>query len=137
MTRPGSTRSLRAGAGVGAGLTGWLALDSFVSGGLASGRPGGLEFLLFWGLPLTGASLFLAWVSVRGGGPGTRRVARSGCLGAFLAGGGVCAILLAAPLVLPWDALHGAVAAVQFGPLAAMLGGLAGLVRARMRERRR
>ena len=130
-------RALRAAAGLGAGLTGWFALDSLRSAGLRSGGSGSFAFLVFWGLPLATLSALLAWVALRGGDPAALRIARSGCLGALLVGGGVCVMLLASPLVLSWDALRGAVYAVQFAPLAGMLGGLGGLGVARMRERRR
>jgi hypothetical protein len=137
VTTGASHLPLRAGAGLAAVLAGWLALDSLQSAGLRSGGAGGLVFVLAWGLPLAALSAFLAWVALRGGDPGVRRIARAGCAGALLAGGGVTVMLLASALVLPWDALRGAVAAVQLAPLAGMLGGLGGLGAARMRERRR
>jgi hypothetical protein len=130
-------RALRVVAGLGAVLTGWFALDIYRSGVLGSGGAGDLAFVVFWGLPLATLSVFLACVALRGGDPGTRRVARSGCLGALVVGGGVAASLLAGSLVLSWDALRGAVSAVQLAPLAGMLGGLAWLGLAGMRKRRR
>jgi hypothetical protein len=136
VTNGHSLLIFRAGAGLGAGLTGWFAVDSFRSAALGSGGPGSLEFILFWGFPLAIVSVFLWWVALRGASSETRRVARAGCYGALLLGGGAFALLLSSPLVLPWDALRGAVTAVQFAPLAGMLGLLAGLVVARMRKRR-
>jgi hypothetical protein len=130
-------RTLRAGAGLGALLAGWFALDSFRFSALSSRGSGGLGFFVFWGLPLAAAALFLAWVALRSGNSASWRVARSGCFGAALLGGGAFALLLATPLVLSWDALRAAVAAVQFAPLAGMLGGLFGLWVPRMRKRRR
>jgi hypothetical protein len=132
-----SLRALRAVAGSGAILAGWLALDSFRSGILGAGGAEDMAFVVFWGLPLATLSVFLAWVALRGGDAGTRRVAGSGCLGALFVGGSVVAILLASPLILSWDVLRGAVSAVQLAPLAGMLGGLGGLGLAGMQKRRR
>ena len=137
MTSEVPRRALRAAAGLGAGLAGWFALDCFRSGVFSSGGAADMAFVVFWGLPLATLSVFLAWVALRGGEPGTLRAAGSGCVGALLVGGGVAAILLASHLVVSRDALRGAVSVLQLAPLAGMLGGLGGLGLAGMRKRRR
>jgi hypothetical protein len=114
-----------------------VAVDSAAGGGLASGAADDLSFLLLWPLPFAVASAFLGWYAVRGGGEDVGSAARHGCVGGALVGGGVFLVLLASPLLLPWDALSGAVAAFQYAPLASVVGLLMGIVTSRMRKRRR
>ncbi|MBT8479176.1 MAG: hypothetical protein KJO06_09670 [Gemmatimonadetes bacterium] len=134
--RTGRARVLRAAATLGAVLTAWVALDSVAGGGLASGAADDLSFLLLWPLPFAVTAAFLGWYALRGGRVDVAGAARHGCVGGALVGGGVFLLLLASPLLLPWDALSGAVAAFLYAPLASVVGLLIGVVTARMRKRR-
>ena len=127
---------LRVAAGLGAIVAGWIALDSLVSGVLTAGASGGSEFFLYWGIPFAAAAVFLGWFALLGGRAAARDVAKHGCMGSVLLGGGVFLLYLVSPLVLPWDALGGAVAAFLHGPLAAVLGLVVGLTFGVMRKRR-
>ncbi len=73
---------------------------------------------------------------MRGGRKDVRDVARHGCLGGLLAGGGVFLLFLVSPLFLSWDALSGAVAGFLYAPMAAVTGLLIGVAMASMRKRR-
>lgn len=127
---------LRAAAGLGAIVAGWIALDSLVSGALTAGASGGFEFFLFWGLPFGVAAVFLGWFALLGGRAEVRDVAKHGCFGALLLGGGVFLIFFASPLLRPWDALSGTVAAFLYGPLAAVIGLAIGTALGAMQRRR-
>ncbi len=118
--------ALRAVSGIGAILAAWVAGDSILSGMTGSGS--GTSFILFWGVPFAVAAVFLAWFAVRGSRAAVRATARSGCLHALALGGAVFLVLFASPLILPWDALRGAVAAFMYAPLAAAIGLAIGLV---------
>jgi len=136
VRRSGERRALRVAAGLGTVLAAWAALDSVVGGGLASGATDDLEFFLLWPLPLAVASAFLGWYALRGAREDVRYTARHGCLGGLLAGGGVFLLFFASPLLLSWDALSGAVAALLYAPLAAVVGLSMGTALAMMRKRR-
>ena len=73
---------------------------------------------------------------MRGGRKDVRDAARHGCVGGFLAGGGVFLLFFASPLFLSWDALSGAVAGFLYAPMAAVIGLLIGIAMTTMRKRR-
>ena len=124
-------------AAVGAALAAWVAIDSLMGSGLASGAADDPEFFLFWGVPFACVAVFLGWYALRGGRSEARDNAKHGCLGGVLLGGGVFLLYLASPLLLPRDALGGVVAGFQYGPLAAVLGLAIGTVLGVMQKRRR
>jgi hypothetical protein len=136
MSHRRTTLFIRLGAAIGAVLAAWVAVDTLVSNVITAGAAGGAEFFMFWGVPFVAASVFLGWYAVRGGHPEARELAPAGCLGGSMAGGFVFLALLLTPLVLPWDMLRGAVAAVQYAPLAATLGLGLGIIARRIRQRR-
>lgn len=123
-------------AAAGAALTAWAAIDSLLGGGSASGTAGASQFLLLWVLPFATAAIFLGWYAMRGGRKDVRDAARHGCVGGFLAGGGVFLLFFASPLFLSWDALSGAVAGFLYAPMAAVIGLLIGIAMTTMRKRR-
>jgi len=123
-------------AAVGAGLTAWVAVDSLLGGGSASGSPDESQFLLFWGLPFAAAAVFLAWYALRGRRVETRNAARQGCLGGFVAGGGAFLLVLASSLFRSGDTLNGVVAGLLYAPIAGVIGLCVGVAVARMRKRR-
>ena len=123
-------------AAAGAGLTAWVAVDSLLGGGSASGPADASQFLLLWGLPFAAAAAFFGWYAMRGGREEVRDAARHGCLGGILAGGGAFLLVLASSLFRPWDALSGVVAGFVYAPIAAVFGLGAGIALARMRKRR-
>ena len=128
------SRGLAAAA---AALAAWVAIDSLLGGGAASGMRDDSRFLLLWGLPFAVAAVFLGWYAIRGGREYVRDVARRGCLGGFLVGGGTFLLFFASPLFRSWDALSGAVAAFLYAPLAAVVGLVTGIaVGVRLRKRR-
>lgn len=132
----GSGPGLRWLAAAGAVLASWVAIDGLLGSGLASGAAGDPEFYLYWGVPFAVAAVFLGWFALRGGRPETTCVAKHGCLGGILLGAAVFLLYFASPLLVPWDALSGAVAAFLYGPLAAVVGLLIG-VAVGWRKRRR
>jgi hypothetical protein len=123
-------------ASVGAGLTAWVAVDSFLGGGSASGSADESQFLLLWGLPFAAAAVFLAWYAIRGRRVETRNAARQGCMGAFVAGGSAFLLVLAGSLFRPGDTLNGVVAGFVYAPIAGVIGLCIGLAVATMRKRR-
>ena len=123
-------------AAVGAALAAWVAIDSLMGSGLVSGAADDPEFFLFWGVPFACAAVFFGWYALRAGRAEVRSIARHGCLGGILLGGGVFLLYLASPLFLPWDLLNGVVAAFLYGPLAAALGLAIGTVLGAMQKRR-
>lgn len=123
-------------AAVGAGLTAWVAVDSFLGGGSSSGSADESQFLLLWGLPFAAASVFLAWYVLRGQRVETRSAAKQGCLGGFVAGGGAFLLVLAISLFRPGDTLNGVVAGFVYAPSAGVIGLCIGVAAARMRKRR-
>jgi hypothetical protein len=127
------SRTLAAGGAV---LAGWVAVDSLLGGGSASGPAGASQFLLLWGLPFAAAAAFLAWYALRGGRVETRNAARQGCLGGFVAGGSAFLLILASALVGPGDTLNGVVAGFVYAPIAGVIGLCIGLAVATMRKRR-
>ena len=114
----------------GAALAGWAAVDGVRSNPLRDSAGGGFDFLLYWVLPFAVAAIFLGWFAARGGRPAAARVAKRGCLGGLLLGGGVFALYATSPLILPWDALTGSVHAFLYAPLAAAVGLLVGVASA-------
>jgi hypothetical protein len=120
----------------GAGLTTWVAVDSLLGGGSASGSADESQFLLLWGLPFAVAAVFLVWYAVRGRRVETRHAARQGCLGAFLAGAAVFILSLAISLFQRGDLPTGVVAGFLYAPIATVFGLGVGVVMARMRKRR-
>jgi hypothetical protein len=122
-------------AGVGSVFAAWVAADILASSGLVSGAPDDPEFFVLWGVPIAVAAGFLAWYAVRGGREACTGLARYGCLGALLVGGAVFIVFLASPLLLPWDALRGAIAAFLYAPAAGAIGLLVGVLSG-MRKRR-
>ena len=125
----------RAASGLVALLAAWVAGDSLVSGMSGAGSGGGASFFLFWGAPVAAAAVFFAWYALRGSRASVRAAARSGCLYSLVLGGGVFLVLFASPLILPWDALRGAVAAFMYAPLAAAVGLVIGLAAGGLRSR--
>jgi len=123
-------------AAVGAALAAWVAIDSLMGSGLVSGAADDPEFFLFWGVPFACAAVFFGWYALRAGRAEVRSIARHGCLGGILLGGGVFLLFLASPLFLPWDLLSGVVAAFLYGPLASALGLAIGTVLGAMQKRR-
>ena len=124
-------------ASAGAALAAWVAIDTLLGGGAASGMRDDSRFLLLWGMPFAVAALFLAWYAIRGGREDVRDVARRGCLGGFLMGGGTFLLFFASPLFRSWDTLSGVVAAFLYAPLAAVVGLVTGIaVGVRMGKRR-
>lgn len=124
-------------ASAGAALAAWVAIDTLLGGGAASGMRDDSRFLLLWGMPFAVAALFLTWYAIRGGREDVRDVARQGCLGGFLAGGGVFLLVLASSVFRPGDTLSGAVAGFVYAPIAAVVGLCVGIaVGVRMRKRR-
>ena len=124
-------------ASAGAALAAWVAIDSLLGGGAASGMRDDSRFLLLWGLPFAVAAVFLGWYAIRGGREDVRDVQPdTWCLGGFLAGGGVFLLVLASSLFRPWDALSGAVAGFVYAPIAAVVGLCIGVAIVRMRKRR-
>ena len=123
-------------ASAGAALAAWVAIDTLLGGGAASGMRDDSRFLLLWGMPFAVAAMFLAWYAIRGGREDVRDVARRGCLGGFLAGGSVFLIVLAGSVFRSWDALSGAVAGFVYAPIAAVVGLCIGIAMVRMRKRR-
>ena len=121
---------------VGAGLTAWVAVDSFLGGGSASGTTDESRFLLLWGLPFAAAAVFLAWYAFRGGRTETRNTARRGCLGSVVAGAAAFTLGVTSSLLQQGDPLTAAVVGLLYAPIAAMLGLGIGSVVARMRRRR-
>jgi hypothetical protein len=117
-------------------LSAWVAVDSLVGGGSASGAAGDPSFLVFWALPFAAAAVFLGWYALRGDRREVRDAARHGCVGSLVLGGGVLLFLLARPLLLSGDVLNGAVTALLYAPLAAIVGFLIGVGSLRMRKRR-
>jgi len=126
-------RGLASGGGA---LAAWVAIDTLLGGGAASGMRDDSRFLLLWGMPFAVAALFLAWYAIRGGREDVRDVARHGCLGGFLAGSVVFLLILASSLFRPWDTLSGVVAGFVHAPIAAVVGLCVGIAMARMRKRR-
>lgn len=124
-------------AGVGAVLAAWVAFDSLTNSGLASAAADDVEFFLLWGAPFAVVSVFLGWFALRGGYAETRSAAKRGCLVGLLLGGGTFVLCLASPLILPRDALSGAVTAFLYAPVAAALGLVVGVAADTMRKRRR
>ena len=123
-------------AAAGAGLTAWVAVDSFLGGGSASGPADESRFLLLWGLPFAAAAVFLAWYAFRGGRTETRHAARQGCMGAFVAGAVVFLWGVATSMFQQGDPLTATVVGLLYAPIAAVLGLGMGSVVARMRRRR-
>ena len=123
-------------AGVGAVLAAWVAFDSLTNSGLASAAADDVEFFLLWGAPFAVVSVFLGWFALRGGYAEVRSAAKRGCLVGLLLGGGTFVLCLASPLILPRDALSGAVTAFLYAPVAAAFGLVVGVAADRMRERR-
>lgn len=123
-------------AAVGAALAAWIAIDSLMGSGLVSGAADDPEFFLLWGVPFAVAAVFFGWYALRGGRAKVRSVARHGCVGGILLGGGVFLLYLASPLFLPWDLLSGVVAALLYAPLAAALGLSIGTALGAMQKRR-
>ena len=121
---------------MGAGLTAWVAVDSFLGGGSASGSADESQFLLLWGLPFAAAAFFVGWYALRGGRVETRYAAKRGCLGGFLAGGTVLILILAISLFRQGDLLTGVVASFLYAPIATVVGMGIGVAVARMRKRR-
>jgi len=136
VTGRDTARGVRAAAGLGCALAGWIAIDSVLAGGVRADSPEGLRFFLFWVVPLALVALFLGWLAVRGAAPEARRVATMGCLGGLLLGCVTFALLMV-PRVWSGDALGGAVFASRYAPLAGALGLVGGIAVARMRKRRR
>ena len=124
-------------AGVGAVLAAWVAFDSLTNSGLASAAADDVEFFLLWGAPFAVVSVFLGWFTLRGGYAEVRSAAKRGCLVGLLLGGGTFVLCLASPLILPRDALSGAVTALLYAPVAAALGLVVGVAADTMRKRRR
>lgn len=135
--RKGAFPWLRWLAAAGAVLAAWVAIDSLLGSGLASGAAEDPEFYLYWGVPFAAAALFLGWFALRGGRPEVHHLAKCGCLGSVAAGAGVFLLYFASPFFLPWDPLSGAVAAFLYAPLAAVLGLLIGIGTSRVRRRSR
>ena len=123
-------------ASAGAALAAWVAVDSLLGGGSASGPADASQFLLLWGLPFAVAAVFSGWYAARGGREEVRDAARHGCLGGLAAGGGAFLLVLASSLFRPWDALSGLVAGLVYAPIAAVFGLGAGIALARMRKQR-
>ena len=123
-------------AAVGAGVTAWVAVDSVLGGGSASGSADESQFLLLWGLPFAAAAVFLAWYAFRGRRVETRNAARQGCLGGFVAGGGAFLLVLASSLFRQGDLLTGVVAGFLYAPIVTVFGLGIGVVMAGVRERR-
>jgi len=121
-------------ATIGAVLAAWVAVDSLMMSGLASAAADDRGFFLFWGAPFAVVSVFLGWFALRGGHAESRSAAKRGCLGGLLLGGAAFVLCLASPLILPRDALGGAVAAFLYAPLAGALGLVTGVADA-MRRR--
>ncbi len=124
-------------AAVGAVLAAWVAFDSLTNSGLASAAADNVEFFLLWGAPFAVVAVFFGWFALRGGHAEVRSVAKRGCLGGLLLGGGTFALCLASPLILPRDALSGAVTAFLYAPVVAALGLVIGVAADTMRKRRR
>ena len=124
-------------AAAGAILAAWVAIDSWIGSGLTSGPADDPEFFLFWGVPFAIAAVFLGWFALRGGRAEVRDQAKHGCLGSLLLGSAVFLLYFASPLLVRRDALSGAVAALLYAPLAAVLGLLIGIAVARARARLR
>ncbi len=124
-------------AAIGAVLAAWIAFDSLTNSGLASAAADDVEFFLLWGAPFAVVSVFLGWFALRGGHAETRSAAKRGCLVGLLLGGGTFVLCLASPLILPRDALSGAVTAFLYAPVAAALGLVIGVAADTMRKRRR
>lgn len=123
-------------AAVGAALAAWVAIDSLMGSGLVSGAANDPEFFLFWGVPFACVAVFFGWYALRAGRADARSIARHGCLGGILLGGGVFLLYLASPLFLARDLLSGVVAAFRYGPLAAAVGLAIGTVLGAMQKRR-
>jgi len=104
---------------------------------LTSGPADDPEFFLFWSVPFAIAAVFLGWFALRGGRAEVRDQAKHGCLGSLLLGSAVFLLYFASPLLVRRDALSGAVAALLYAPLAAVLGLLIGIAVARARARLR
>ncbi len=135
---PGSgarNRALRVLGACGAVLAAWVVVDGIRSNPLRDSAAGGSDFLLYWVLPFAVAAVFLGWFAVRGSGPASTRVAKRGCLGGLLLGGGVFALYATSPLILPWDALTGSVHAFLYAPLAAAVGVMIGVASASLGRR--
>jgi len=124
-------------AAVGAVLAAWVAFDSLTNSGLASAAADDVEFFLLWGAPFAVVAVFLGWFALRGGYAEVRSAAKRGCLVGLLLGGGTFVLCLASPLILPRDALSGAVTAFLYAPVAAALGLVIGVAADTMRKRRR
>jgi len=124
-------------AAVGAVLAAWVAFDSLTNSGLISAAADDVEFFLLWGAPFGVVAVFLGWFALRGGYAETRSAAKRGCLVGLLLGGGTFVLWLASPLILPRDALSGAVTAFLYAPVAAALGLVIGVAADTMRQRRR
>ena len=149
MTTTQKTTNERVGAGdrgakgwvrglsaVGAALATWVAYDSLTNSGLVSAAADDLEFFLFWGAPFAVVAVFLGWFALRGGHAEARSAAKLGCLIGLLLGGGTFVLCLASSLILPRDALSGAVAAFLYAPVASVLGLVIGVAADAMRKRR-
>ena len=127
---------IRGLAAIGAVLAAWVAVDSLMMSGLASAAADDRGFFLFWGAPFAVVSVFLGWFALRGGHAESRGAAKRGCLGGLLLGGGTFVLCLASPLILPRDALGGAVAALLYAPLAGALGLVTGVADAMRKSHR-
>ncbi len=124
-------------AAVGAVLAAWVTFDSLTNSGLISAAADDVEFFLLWGAPFAVVAVYLGWFALRGGDAEVRSAAKRGCLVGLLLGGGTFILCLASPLILPRDALSGAVTAFLYAPVAAALGLVIGVAADRMRQRRR
>ena len=134
--RPGRwSRLTRILAAAGSVLAAWVAVDSVLSNPVRDAAGGGYTFLLYWVLPFAAGAAFLGWYALRGGAPGAAALAKGGCLGGLALGGGVFLLYATSPLVLPWDALTGAVHALLYAPLAGAVGLLIGVTLASRRQR--
>ena len=124
-------------AGAASVLAAWVATDGVLSNPVGDTAGGGYGFYLYWVLPFVVAAVFLGWYALRGGTSAAAGTAKGGCLGALVLGGGVFLLYATSPLVLPWDALTGAVHAFLYAPLAGTVGLVIGASVGTLRQRRR
>jgi len=123
-------------AAVGAALAAWIAADALLSSGLISGPASDAAFFWFWGMPFAAAAGFLGWYALAGARPGVRAVARRGCLGGLVTGGGAFLVPGVLTLLRSRGMLDAVMNGLRYAPVAAALGMAACAVVSAKRGRR-